>query len=50
MVFQTILETLKETSGIRLGTAAETTRGYKEQDFIELGKRIISILEDPKQW
>lgn len=40
----------KETSGIRLGTAAETTRGYKEQDFIELGKRIISILEDPKQW
>jgi len=40
----------KETSGIRLGTAAETTRGYKEQDFIELGERIISILEDPAQW
>jgi glycine hydroxymethyltransferase len=40
----------KETSGIRLGTAAETTRGYKEKDFVELGERIISILEDPKQW
>ena len=40
----------KETSGIRLGTAAETTRGYKEQDFINLGERIINILEDPKQW
>ena len=40
----------KETSGIRLGTAAETTRGFKEQDFIELGERIINILEDPKQW
>jgi glycine hydroxymethyltransferase len=40
----------KETSGIRLGTAAETTRGYKEQDFINLGERIISILEDPTQW
>ena len=40
----------KETSGIRLGTAAETTRGFKEQDFIDLGERIINILEDPSQW
>ena len=40
----------KETSGIRLGTAAETTRGFKEQDFIDLGERIINILEDPTQW
>ena len=40
----------KETSGIRLGTAAETTRGYKEQDFVELGERIIDILEDPTKW
>jgi len=40
----------KETSGIRLGTAAETTRGYKEQDFVELGERIIDILEDPAKW
>jgi len=40
----------KETSGIRLGTAAETTRGFKEQDFIDLGERIINILEDPILW
>ena len=40
----------KETSGIRLGTAAETTRGYKEQDFIDLGERIIDILEDSTKW
>jgi glycine hydroxymethyltransferase len=40
----------KETSGIRLGTAAETTRGYKEQDFINLGERIVDILEDPTKW
>ena len=40
----------KETSGIRLGTAAETTRGWKQQDFVELGERIINILEDPTQW
>ena len=40
----------KETSGIRLGTAAETTRGFKVQDFIDLGERIINILEDPSQW
>jgi glycine hydroxymethyltransferase len=40
----------KETSGIRLGTAAETTRGYKEQDFVKLGERIIDILEDPTKW
>ena len=30
------------TSGIRLGTAAMTTRGFKEQDFAEVGK-IISL-------
>ena len=40
----------KETSGIRLGTAAETTRGFKVQDFIDLGERIINILEDPTLW
>jgi len=40
----------KETSGIRIGTAAETTRGWKQQDFVELGERIINILEDPTQW
>jgi len=40
----------KETSGIRIGTAAETTRGWDEEQFEELGGRIINILEDPTQW
>ena len=40
----------KETSGIRIGTAAETTRGWDEEQFEELGERIINILEDPTQW
>ena len=33
-----------ETSGIRIGTAAETTRGNKEYWFRELGQRISEIL------
>ena len=33
-----------ETSGIRIGTAAETTRGNKEYWFRELGQRIVEIL------
>ena len=33
-----------ETSGIRIGTAAETTRGHKEYWFRELGQRIVRIL------
>ena len=33
-----------ETSGIRIGTAAETTRGNKEYWFRELGQRIVRIL------
>lgn len=46
------------TSGIRLGTAAMTTRGFKEQDFVLVGKIISSclhsgddkrIIEDLKQ-
>jgi glycine hydroxymethyltransferase len=40
----------KETSGIRIGTAAETTRGWDEEQFKELGERIINILEDPTLW
>jgi glycine hydroxymethyltransferase len=32
-------------SGIRLGTAAETTRGLKEKDFVRIAKRIDSILK-----
>lgn len=34
-----------ETSGIRLGTAAETTRGHDEMWFTELANRIADILE-----
>jgi len=33
-----------ETSGIRIGTAAETTRGNKEYWFRELGQKIAEIL------
>ena len=33
-----------ETSGLRIGTAAETTRGNKEYWFRELGQRIVRIL------
>jgi glycine hydroxymethyltransferase len=35
-----------ETSGIRLGTAAETTRGHGTQWFEELSERIVKILEN----
>ena len=35
-----------ETSGIRLGTAAETTRGHDTQWFEELSERIVKILEN----
>jgi glycine hydroxymethyltransferase len=34
-----------DPSGIRLGTAGETTRGAKEKDMIKLAKRIDSILK-----
>ena len=40
----------KETSGIRIGTAAETTRGKTKEEWIELGHQIVSILEDSSQW
>ena len=40
----------KETSGIRIGTAAETTRGKTNAEWEELGHQIVSILEDPSQW
>lgn len=32
-------------SGIRLGTAAETTRGLKERDFVRIAKRINEALK-----
>ncbi len=34
------------TSGIRLGTAAMTTRGFKEKDFVEVGKIISACLNN----
>lgn len=33
-----------DPSGLRLGTAAETTRGFKEKDFEKLAARIDGIL------
>lgn len=35
------------TSGVRFGTPAMTTRGFKEEQFIELGKIIISAWKLP---
>lgn len=35
-----------ETSGIRIGTAAETTRGNKEYWFRELAQKIVTILNN----
>ena len=34
------------TSGIRLGTAAMTTRGFLEKDFVEVGKIISTCLKN----
>ena len=34
------------TSGIRLGSAAVTTRGFKEEDMVEVGKIISITLKD----
>ena len=36
------------TSGVRVGTAAITTRGFKEEDAIEVGKIIASVLKNPE--
>ncbi len=35
------------TSGIRIGTPAMTTRGFDEQDFIQVGKIIADALKNP---
>jgi len=35
-----------ETSGVRIGVAAETTRGHDEQWFRDLAKRMIKILRE----
>mgnify|MGYP005606516457 CR=1 FL=1 len=36
------------TSGIRVGTAAITTRGFKEEDATEVGKIIALVLKNPE--
>ena len=38
-----------KTSGIRLGTAAMTTRGFNEDDFRRVGKIISSALSNPDE-
>ena len=35
-----------QTSGVRIGTAAMTTKGYREEDFIAVAKRIDRIIKD----
>ena len=34
-----------ETSGVRIGTAAMTTKGWKEQDFVEAAKKIDAVIK-----
>ena len=34
------------TSGIRLGTPATTSRGFKEDDMVEVGKLIALTIKD----
>ncbi|MBR1454774.1 MAG: serine hydroxymethyltransferase, partial [Lachnospiraceae bacterium] len=36
----------KVASGIRIGTAAMTTKGYKEKDFIEVAHRIDALIDE----
>ena len=36
-----------DPSGIRLGTAAETTRGKKEKDFVKIARKIDIVLKKP---
>ena len=38
----------KETSGVRVGTAPMTTRGYKEEDFREVARKIDSVIQSMK--
>ena len=37
------------TSGIRLGTPAGTTRGFGEEEFVEVGNMIASVLDSAAQ-
>ena len=41
------LESPQITSGIRLGTPAMTTRGFKEEEFKTLAHIIIQLLQNP---
>ena len=34
-----------QTSGVRIGTAPMTTRGYKEEDFIKVAQRIDEVIK-----
>jgi len=38
-----------DPSGIRLGSAAETTRGFKEKDFVKLARKIDVVLRGVKK-
>lgn len=35
-----------QTSGVRIGTAAMTTKGYKEEDFVEIAHKIDEIIKN----
>ena len=37
--------TPKETSGVRIGIAPMTTRGYKEEDFVKVVHRIDELIK-----
>jgi glycine hydroxymethyltransferase len=37
-----------KTSGIRIGTPAITTRGFKEDDAVEVAKLIVKVLKEPE--
>ncbi len=37
------------TSGIRLGTAAMTTKGFKEEEFIQVAQWISDVLRNPQE-
>lgn len=36
----------KETSGVRIGTAPMTTRGYDEEDFREVARKIDAVIKE----
>ena len=36
----------QQTSGVRIGTAAMTTKGYTGQDFIAVARQIDRIIRD----